>query len=386
MTALSAQASSTPRIQYTPRTQSLVNPGGEVEALHTFKNFPVFIGCTDQPESVDLRADMEFGICKASGFIQLSKLLPLELVYAEYHSEGLGGVWTRHHEEFAEFVRSFKPKSVLEIGGAAGTLAKLVLAKENDLHWTIVEPTPNVEAQKNLTVIKGFFDEKFELNQPVDMVVHSHVLEHLYDPMSALKNIFQFSKPGGLHLFSVPHLYKWLAAKAPNTLNFEHTTFLAEEFVDYLVQKAGFKILSKKFYAEHSIFYATQKADSLDVSLPQRYSEYKKLFLDFVEFHRNEARELNSRIESFQGKIFLFGAHIFSQFLIEQGLRSDRIECILDNSQIKQGRRLYGTSLFVKSPDVLRGAGRAGVILRAGAYTEEIKKQFSSLNSEIVYF
>jgi len=72
--------------------------------------------------------------------------------------------------------------------------------------------------------------------------------------------------------------------------------------------------------------------------------------------------------------IYLFGAHVFAQYLIEMGLNTDKIVCLLDNDPQKHGKRLYGTHLKVASPKVLHDVSDPMVILKAGVYNEEIKR------------
>ena len=47
---------------------------------------------------------------------------------------------------------------------------------------------------------------------------------------------------------------------------------------------------------------------------------------------------------------------------------------ILDNDTSKQSKRLYGTRLFVKSPKILAKENNPTVILKAGVYNSEIRK------------
>ena len=83
--------------------------------------------------------------------------------------------------------------------------------------------------------------------------------------------------------------------------------------------------------------------------------------------------------------VYLFGAHIFSQMLLNFGLCRNRIRCVLDNDPLKQGKRLYGTPFFVESPKGLKGKEKPMVILNAGAYTEEIKTDIlSNINGNAV--
>jgi len=55
----------------------------------------------------------------------------------------------------------------------------------------------------------------------------------------------------------------------------------------------------------------------------------------------------------------------------------------LDNSSLKQEKRLYGTNLTVKSPKILKNYKKPTVILRAGLYNDEIKKDIiENINSD----
>ena len=62
------------------------------------------------------------------------------------------------------------------------------------------------------------------------------------------------------------------------------------------------------------------------------------------------------------------------RYLLEMGLNTNKIVCLLDNDPKKQGRRLYGTKLKVASPKVLAEVKDPIVILKAGVYNDEIKK------------
>ena len=94
----------------------------DLEHLHCFKSFPVFMGCTEQKIEHDILADMNWSISKESGAIQLNPLLPLEVIYKEQHGSGcVGDLWNQHHLAFAKFVHSFNFKIVLEIGFNTGS-------------------------------------------------------------------------------------------------------------------------------------------------------------------------------------------------------------------------------------------------------------------------
>lgn len=367
------------------RTSSIITGGTELEPLYRFASFPVFIGCTTAPADQDLRHDMEWMICRVSGMIQLRHLLPPEVVYAAYHSEAVGPTWEAHHRALADFIARHCSGDILEIGGSNGRLASQFCAVTGaPVNWTIVEPNPSFVGEGRIKVVRAFFNEEMEFSG-AGTVVHSHVLEHLFDPNTLLCHIQQKLPDDGRHIFSVPNLYRYLKNKYSNTINFEHTFLLTETFTDYLLAKSGFEILEKSYFGEHSIFYATRKVDQLTtVAVPDCYDENKYLFLDMVRHYDAEVVRLNRLMEQFSGPVYLFGGHIFSQFLICRGLNQQRIAAIIDNSTLKQGQRLYGTRLSITTPTAVVGDTPAAVILKAGQYQQEVREQLQSLDPGVV--
>ena len=187
-------------------------------------------------------------------------------------------------------------------------------------------------------------------------------------------------------VFSLPNMQKWLENKFTNCLNYEHTIFLNETLIDYLLSKHNFKILQKYYFKDHSIFYATQKVESLKmINLKNEYAQNKALFLEMLEFYKEKIAFLNDKINKSSKEIYLFGAHLFSQYLLYHGLESSKIKGILDNNKTKQGKRLYGSKLQVFSPLILKDKN-ALIILNAGVYNEEIKKDILENINENVEF
>lgn len=371
-------------MDYILRDKSVISSSNSLEPLHEMKNFPVFIGTTDKKEDEDLFADMDWYICKDSGVIQLKNLLPLDVVYSEYHSEAVGGVWKEHHLSFVDFASKFANNNILEVGGSNGFIGNNFVDKNKNKQWTIIEPNPGFVSNEKVKVIKGFFDKKF-VDDSVDTIVHSHVIEHMYNPKEFLQDVSEFLQDGEYQIFSIPNLKRYLENKFTNTINFEHTFFLTEELMDYLLSLYKFEIIEKRYFNDHSIFYATKKNSQLrPVSLINYYDEYKKIYNDFILYYESEVEKLNNLIANYDGKIYLFGAHIFSQFLIYMGLNIDKIDLILDNSTGKAGQRLYGTNKKVALPSTIEDIEKVAVIVKAGQYQEEVKKQLKTINKNCI--
>lgn len=362
----------------------------DLETLYTFQKFPVFMGCTNQEERQDLKVDMSWGISKNSGLIQLQTLLPLDVLYPESHGAGsIGALWYEHHKAFAEFIRKFDLSSVFEIGGAHGILAR-DYDETGKFPWTIIEPNPAPVPGCRARFIRGFFDGNFKYVEPFDAVVHSHLFEHIYDPIEFMRHLSNFIEEGKYLIFSIPNMRVMLERKYTNCINFEHTIFLTEPYVEYLLALHGFRLTAKEFFKEdHSVFYAAVRDPQVQAKqLPtELYQINKLLYQQYLDYHTKLICDINSKVYAEHRPIYLFGAHVFSQYLIAFGLDVNNIVCLLDNDPHKQDKRLYGTSLFVKSPAILHDVDSPVVILKAGVYNKEIKNDIlKNINSKVEFW
>ena len=347
------------------------------------------MGCSDNDVKDDITVDMDWCIGKDNGFIQLKELIPLDVLYSDSHGSGeTGGIWDRHHKSFAEFINKFSPKSVFEIGGGHGIL-EINYQRYNNTPWTILEPNPKPMEGSKAKFINGFFTDNINLDFDYDTVVHSHVLEHIYDLNKFMSKLSSVMLDGKRLIFSLPNMHEMLVRKYTNCLNFEHTIFLTEPYIEFLLSKYGFSIEQKEYFLDdHSIFFSAIKTKTkmTNVKLTENlYDINKKTFYEFINYYQNSIIEINGKL-NLEKEIYLFGAHIFSQYLLSFGLDADVISCILDNNKGKQGRRLYGTNLLVKSPSCLKDIDSPQVILKAGIYNNEIKSDIlKNINSNVEF-
>ena len=91
------------------RYENVIDQIEDLEALNTLKNFPVFMGCVEHKMEEDITADMKWFISKGNGMLQLTNLIPLDLLYQADHDAGVvGSIWLEHHQEFASFINKVK--------------------------------------------------------------------------------------------------------------------------------------------------------------------------------------------------------------------------------------------------------------------------------------
>ena len=358
-----------------------------LETLFTLQKFPTYVGCVTTPPTNDALLDLTMDICTETGILQLKHLASLDQVYLFPHNDAIGPTWQEHNEKFIEFIEEFSPKKILEIGGGSGKLAQRYIDRNSNIDWTILDPNPLFEENTRIHSLKEYFSSKLTLEDKFDAIIHSHVLEHQSSPEQFFIDISKFLIPEGLHIFSFPNLYEWLSRKYLNCLSFEHTVFITEIYVDCILERTGFKLLKKiKFRPDHSIFYLTKYTGNKNlITFPNLYNQNKQLYLDYVKHYGDFTSRLNSKLTNFPHKVFLFGAHIFSQYLLSFGLDQNKISGILDNSPLKIGKRLYGTNLPVFNPEIIKNEN-VGVIVKVGSYRNEIIEQLKKINPLVTIF
>jgi 2-polyprenyl-3-methyl-5-hydroxy-6-metoxy-1,4-benzoquinol methylase len=363
--------------------------------LISIKKFPTFLGVVEKKFKSEF-LDLNFWINKDSGTVQIYPRVPIHKLYFKSHGSGsIGQVWKNHHKLFLDLIFKYTKGNIIEIGGGHNSISIANKIKKNyDIKIITFDPNSSLKKKiKNTRIVKNFFSRKRLVDnkikpKSIDLVVHSHLAEHIYDLRSFFLLINDYLSKDGHHIFSIPNMEAMIKQGFANTVNFEHPFYLNEILVDELLYITGFEILKKKYYKkDHSIFYVTKKNYSRKSSFNNK-KFYRKMFLQnykiFSKFYSLWKKDVNN-INKFLGtnkKYYLFGAHIFSQFLIKFGLRLDNVLGILDNDTRKQNLYLYGTKIKVFSPNILKNKRSPLVIIRAAQYSQEIKKQIlNKINS-----
>ncbi len=347
-----------------------------------FDSFPVFMGCTDLPEEDDITRPMQWWQSSGTGVLQLRPLLELDIVYLAAHNAMVGETWEAHHAALAELIIRQEPRTVFELAGADGALAMKVLPQLPNCRWTCIDTNPTIHDDDRLTVVTGVIDDGLTVPDGTDFVVHSHFLEHAYRPRQLLEALAREMTPGTRMAFSVPNQVAQFKAGYGNVLNFEHTYFLRKEYLEWMLAVTGFSVIEHLSFRDHSLQYVVERED--DVSLPEvewdaLRKENVELLRRFVDGLHDDAASVNRRTAEIDDPLYVFGAHVTSQYLISAGLDLSKVICILDNNAAKQGQRLYGSTLRVRAPDVIRHDERPHVIVRMANYQAEVEQQLRDL-------
>ena len=362
--------------------------------IFSIKKFPIFMGVSKKNNNYKFE-DLNWWINKKSGNVQIYPKVSLDKLYFKSHGSGtIGKTWKDHHDLFFKLVNKYLKGNICEIGGGQNSIVNRVKNFSKIKKFYSFDKNLQLKKEnKKIIKIKKFFSKnyfKYIKNCSVDLLIHSHTFEHLYDPNQFLKDARSILSKNGKHIFTLPNMRPMIKKGYANGMNFEHPFYYDEKLVDCLLIKNNFKIIKKKFYKEdHSIMYITEIDNSYKVNKKIRlnnYFQYEKnlnLFNNTFKLWKKDIAKMNNLIKKYEN-VFIFGAHIFSQLRIFNGLNKKKISGILDNDKNKVDHYLYGTDLKVCNPNILKKIIQPCVILRAGSYNFEIKNQLLKINKNTI--
>ena len=158
-------------------------------------------------------------------------------------------------------------KNVLEIGPGKGHFYDHFIKSNDNVNYSILESDLNLKEKfrkKNIKVYDEFNDIS---ENHFDLIIFSHVLEHIINPNDFLKKINNFLKKNGVIFFEVPcldYLYK----------------DIVEPHVFFYDKKSLSILLTKNNFTHHQIFYYGKKISDMQSKPLNKQFKYK--FLTFL--------------------------------------------------------------------------------------------------------
>lgn len=150
------------------------------------------------------------------------------------------------------FINAFPPflgaGRLLDVGCATGRF----LAQMKALGWETsgIELDPDAAAKARLVTPRIVVGDPAEVSFPdagFDVVTAFHVLEHLPDPLGALRNMVRWTAPGGVIIVEVPNVGGWggrLFGRYWSGLEFpRHLIQFTPETMSAMVARAGGRIV-----------------------------------------------------------------------------------------------------------------------------------------------
>ncbi len=352
-------------------------------------------------------------ICRDCGMVFASPLMPESEIQKYYetmsnydHPLSSGIQITLEQRQVDRYVELLVERFPPDFRGKAldiGCATAIALSRLKGRGWQVlgVDPSPRCReiAQKNygIRVVPGFFDmDTLKDEGPFDLVIMSHVLEHLLHPGAVIADVAKLLSDDGLLYIEVPDLMKPWAPKC--YFAFEHINYFTSRSLLNSLQHWGFKNDHLATYENgpaihpfYPVIASTWKKRGPTEQMPKPVNDCSPARQVIAEFSVSARRLLASVEEKIRkavsqtppGKLALWGAGIHtSQILSETSLRPSELACIFDNDPKKAGKMIDGVAVEVLGADYRALKQRvAGILISSEASEEAIYEQIKFLET-----
>lgn len=290
------------------------------------------------------------------------------------------------HSIFQEYV-NFDSK-ILDLGSGVGEFSKYLL----DLGYKNVVSVDPSEYCKNeskniglntlsldtFNIKKDFGNEKF------DLIILSHVLEHILDFKTAIENAKFLLKENGILYIEVPDAKRYSDVDFPSYFFFtyEHLSHYTEETFINIANSYGFDLLkvkpylkARKYYVIGGVFKNDEKFENIIYT-----DEVKKGILKYIKYSKNKLNNLILSLENSYEKLILWGIGASTAQLLTNTFDKCNVTGLIDRNESRQGLnfKIGGKILSVQSPETIVDNSATIVVLPV-MYKDSIISQIKQM-------
>ena len=352
--------------------------------------------------------------CKKCGFTYANPILKEEYILRYYanmsnyeHPEANGIRPPSHLAQIARQIEVIKSRFDGSFVGNAldiGCSIPLGLSMLQQEGWKVLGIDPSdtciaiAKEKLNVKVLKGSFSaDLLTEDQLYDVIMLSHVLEHLVNPDQILREISNLLSEGGLVYIEVPDHMNINGVKT--YFDFEHINYFTSVSLTNLAQQNGFEVDSLRNYENSREIHPNYPVISCTIrkrKSKDRTQSVAEIVNDFEETTRviqeyeSSSKELMTRIENnlekivretSSGKLALWGAGIHTcQLLSQTCLRFTPIKCIFDNDPKRAGNNIDRIPVKLWCEDAVNDI--EAILISSEASEDQIYEQLKPLEAQ----
>ena len=281
-----------------------------------------------------------------------------------------------------------KEDRILDVGFGK---AELLLNLHQEGFYKIYGVDPSIESVENAKKhgIKAYVGSIYRLQEVIDekmdVIILTGVLEHLLKPALALKCISKCIKEGGHLVIGVPNCENLNFDNTPvsNNFNQEHINYFSKLSLCNMMSKNGFnavKIIDDKNYVDiFAIFkYSSVSKDDIKLDTVTRAS-----IENYLHRQEKETEQYNKKLKPYideNNQILVWGTGAFTMnLLLNSDLQKCNIAAFIDNNPLKYGSELYNKQI-VSPKDINKFAQAKAIVICCFKDAESIKHQIQEMN------
>lgn len=340
------------------------------------------------------------GCCVRCGFIyHCTEAVPEDFrtyytTQAKYTLAGIGGAGDGRdrvrYEAVFQRIKDFisTDDEVVDIGCGCGGLLGM-LRERHFRHLYGIDASPGCVDSLRRLGIDGevrILEAVEETARRFDVVLLSHVAEHLYDPERLFAGITRMLNPSGVFYVEVPDAsrYRDYPAAPFHYFDFEHINHFSRAYLEHLLRRSGFHLLvsgcsTMKIVpdVEYPICFAVGRtgADAASSGAGIVDPELRCSVQDYLEASEARGRAMRIPEHVKNGKMFIWGMGAYGKRLLNTPeLKKIGFTAIIDIDPGKQGGTIGGCRICL--PEILMRENEPEncVIISSVLYHKQIRR------------
>ncbi len=342
--------------------------------------------------------DQSLNLCKSCGHLQLQNFINPKIlynnVYANRTSQShLSDNAMNFFLNFFNRVVKKKNISILEIGSNDLKFAKNLAYKCKNFY--AVDPIWIGKKKREEKKIKVFgnyienFSVKKNIEEPLDVIISTHNLEHINNPIKVLQNLTNFLKPDGYIFIEVPDANLMLKNLRFDQIFHQHYHYFSINSLQNIAEKINCKIIGKKInhkYWGGSLLIAMKKKSNLNKKpLKNNYKQISNIISkNYLKF-KKKYFDLNKKIKRVKENLYGYGAGQMTPSFAYH-LRSDLsfLNFIIDDNPKRNNYRYFNLSPKIFFKDKQKINNNYVALITALDGTDSISKKLRRGNFKFI--
>ena len=354
--------------------------------------------CDTRDKAIDAeRFPLNVNYYPASGLSSLNYAVDAELLFSHYLFKSEVNIpYIQHCKDMYDHIQKYidvnSDTKFVDIGGNDGTLLHTFKNCTNiQLDVLNIDPSKNLaelSIEKGVPVLIEFFSAETvnKLNGSVaDVVTSTNVFQHLKDINSFAEGVYSMLSDNGIWVLEFPYWMHDMETNQFDQIYHEHMYYHSVNPMNLMMNKHGLKIINVTKQTIHggTLRLVIAKQDSKyvpDSTIEMYIQQEKKYDLNYhlnwgsrIQMHIENSKNLLLQLKE-QGKtIYGFGAAAKGCiYLNAMNIDYNTIDCIIDDTDIKQGKYVPGTGIQVVSRDILKHQSPDYILILAHNFAEYI--------------
>ena len=282
-------------------------------------------------------------------------------------------------------------KNIVEIGGGRGDFLRIICDRGNNFGISFgpsYKPEPGDDIPKNVKFIVDYYTEKYA-NEPADLIVCRHVLEHFSHPRDVITTIRKAVRDrSDLYIyFEVPSGDFILRDQACWEFIYQHCSYFTKSSLVTLFSKCGFEVrdVRERFGGQFLTIEASAAANDITPNNGSRFDREATAASCEAIGPALRAKVANwasylERQQVNKQRTIVWGAGAKAvTFLNVVDPAGSAILHVVDINPRKAGRFIAGSGQEIIVPSALRGLRPDAIILMNPIYQDEIRAAVHAL-------